>query len=193
MSLFARFSVALVSAFLVSACVTPEVLVPKNPIVPDGVDFSGRWQLSAESRESMRQLDDVSLEEPTDIVKEAKRARSGRSSRSSKTKSVHIFLEAGSNLKITQTEYGLFVSFDRSIVEEYQFGENRRVNVGPIVAARVSGWEGTSYVIETLDDEGAKLVERYRLEERNARLVRQVSLWEDEEKTVDVELVYNRD
>ena len=192
MSLFARFSVALVSAFLVSACVTPEVLVPKDPIVPDGVDFSGRWQLSAESHESMRQLDDVSLEEPTDIVKEAKRARTGRSSRSSKSKAVHIFLEAGSNLKITQTEYGIFISFDRSIVEEYRFGENRRVNVGPIVAARVSGWEGNSYVIETLDDEGAKLVERYRLQHENTKLVRHVILWEKDEKTLDVEQVYNQ-
>jgi hypothetical protein len=56
----------------------------------------------------------------------------------------------------------------------------------------VSGWEGSSYVIETLDDEGVKLVERYRLEDENTILVRHVVLWEKAEKTLDVEQVYNQ-
>jgi hypothetical protein len=193
MSSIVRFSVTLIVVLLVAACASPEVLAPRNAAVPAGVDFSGQWQLSETSLESKRRLDDVNLKDPVDIVKEEKRARTGRSSRASKNnKSVHIFIEAGSSLKITQTEYGIFISFDRSVVEEYRFGENRRVNVGPIVAARVSGWEGSSYVIETLDDDGVKLVERYRLEDENLTLVRHVSLWEKEEKTLDLEQVYNR-
>jgi hypothetical protein len=72
----------------------------------------------------------------------------------------------GTALKVTQTGSGLFFSFDRSVVEEYRFGENREVEVGAITAERVSGWEGRSYVIETLDKDGAKLIESWQLREQ---------------------------
>jgi hypothetical protein len=35
--------------------------------------------------------------------------------------------------------------------------------VGPVIADRVSGWEGKEYVSETLDEEGMKLTERFAL------------------------------
>ena len=77
---------------------------------------------------------------------------------------VHVFLESGKALKVTQTDYGLFISFDRSVVEEYRFGEQRLVRVGPVEAERVSGWENNGYVIETRDEEGAMLIETYGLD-----------------------------
>jgi hypothetical protein len=46
-----------------------------------------------------------------------------------------------------------------------------------VEAARVSGWERGGYVIETLDDDGNKLVEHYRLDEGGAQLVRQVDIF----------------
>ena len=105
--------------------------------------------------------------------------------------SVNVFLETGRALKITQTDFGLFISFDRSVVEEYRFGEKREINVGPIVADRVSGWEGGAYVIETLDQEGAKLIERYRLDAATGTLVRSIRVVYKEEEQLNVEQVFD--
>ena len=179
-------------AVLVAACAAPEVLQPKSAEVPAGVDFSGRWQLSDTDGETIRRLDNANPVPVEDILKEAKRARYGRASNSTPGSAVHVFLEAGSRLKITQTDFGIFVSFDRAIVEEYQFGEYRQVNGGPIIASRVSGWEGSAYVIETLDKDGSKLVEQYRLEDAATRLLRKISLWEKGVRKLEVEQVFER-
>ena len=85
-----------------------------------------------------------------------------------------MFLETGASLKISQTPDGLFISFDRAIVEEYRFGENRIVSVGPIEAQRVSGWEEMVFVVETLDDQGTLLTESWHLESDGAVLVRNI-------------------
>lgn len=158
----------LVLILCLAGCST-EVLVAKSSAVPDGVDFSGQWRLRVADEEPIR-----------------------RQSRPKKGGSVHVFLEKGSNLKITQTEFGIFVSFDRAIVEEYRFGEYRSVNVGPIVASRVSGWEGDAYVIETLDKDGEKLIEKYRLEDNNSRLVRQIGIWFKDTRTTQIEQIFDR-
>lgn len=179
-------------AVLVAACAAPEVLQPKSAEVPAGVDFSGRWQLSDTDGETIRRLDNANPVPVENILKEAKRAREGRASKSTPRSAVHVFLEAGSRLKITQTDFGIFVSFDRAIVEEYRFGEHRQVNVGPIIASRVSGWEGSAYVIETLDKDGSKLVEQYRLEDAATRLLRKISLWEKGVRKLEVEQVFER-
>ena len=55
-----------------------------------------------------------------------------------------VFLETGANVKLTQTDDGLFISYDRSVVEEYIFGEHRIATVGPISAERASGWRGSA-------------------------------------------------
>ncbi len=141
---------ALVAAMLLTACGSAEVLLSKPAKVPAGIDFSGDWALTASS---------------------------GTSPRGARELLVHVFLETGTSLKITQTEAGLFVSFDRSVVEEYRFGENRRISVGAISAERVSGWEGAAYVVETLDDDGAKLIESWRLQDRGRRLQRNIEIW----------------
>ncbi len=87
-----------------------------------------------------------------------------------------MFLEMGESLKITQTPYALFISFDRAVVEEYSFGENRPINIGGADAHRVSVWEGNAYVIETLGEKGMKLTDRYSLAEDNERLIRHITL-----------------
>lgn len=176
----------------ITACATAEVLLPRSGEVPPGMDFSGRWELRDPDRESIRRLDDATAGIPHDILKESKRTSNDKSSKASQGTAVYVFLEAGINLKITQTEFAIFVSFDRSIVEEYRFGENRVVRVGPIGAARVSGWDGNEYVIETLDEDGAKLTERYRLEDNDSRLVRRIVLRVKKEQTLDIEQIYVR-
>lgn len=133
---------------LLAGCAAKEQLVAKGAAVPVGVDLSGTWQLRADAQDAVKRglLSDSAL--------------------------VHVFLETGDSLKLTQTDFGLFVSFDRAVVEEYRFGEHRTVSVGPIEAERVSGWEGRSYVIETLDNDGAKLVESYRLDGAGGQMQR---------------------
>ena len=91
-----------------------------------------------------------------------------------------MFLETGSSLKISQTPDGLFISFDRAVVEEYTFGENRTVSVGPIEAQRVSGWNGMVFVVETLDGQGTLLTESWHLEPGGAVLVREISVTGDD-------------
>ena len=104
------------------------------------------------------------------------RPQQARRRPSSESPDIWIFLETGKRLRITQTSDGLFISFDRSVVEEYTFGENRTVSVGPIEAQRVSGWVGHELVLETMDEQGMVLTEIWALEEGGSVLVRNISV-----------------
>ena len=103
-----------------------------------------------------------------------------------------MFLRTGDRLKISQTPYALFVSFDRSVVEEYRFREHRLVNVGPIEADRASGWMDGKYVIQTLDNDGALLEESYEPEAGGDVLVRSISVIYGDEEILSFEQVYDR-
>ena len=158
-------------------------------MIPDGISLEGRWQL--------RETGDargVGAGQAVDsgIVASSRRDQGRRSRQEKDASSVHVFLEIGSRLKITQTSYGLFVSFDRSVVEEYRFREHRRVNVGPIEADRVSGWEDGRYVIQTLDAQGALLTETYALHDDGRQLLRTASIVYKEEETLSLLQVFDR-
>ena len=150
---------------LLAACGGGAELAPRPAAVPSGIDLSGDWVL---------------------------RETSGTVPHSARTSLVYAFLESGQALKITQTPAGLFVSFDRSVVEEYRFGENREVSVGEVTAQRVSGWDGAAYVIETLDREGDRLVDTYRLESGGGSLSRSIAIWSGERRKLALEYVYDR-
>ncbi len=186
-----RNAILFTLAVLLAACATREVLIPKSAVVPDGMDFSGDWQLSDDSSATNRELADAEYEAAgglEDLLGEGRAQRSRRDQRAL----VHVFLETGRRLRITQTDAGLFISFDRAIVEEYRFGEHRPVNVGPVIAERVSGWEDRGYVIETLDREGGKLVERYSLEAGGRTLVRQITILDRDDIEMSVEQQFER-
>jgi hypothetical protein len=153
------------ACLVLCACGSNEVLVSKPAAVPTGLDLSGDWVMSAST---------------------------GFSQRESRELAVRVFLEMGTALKVTQTGSGLFFSFDRSVVEEYRFGENREVEVGAITAERVSGWEGRSYVIETLDKDGAKLIESWQLREQGSVLLRSMVIWNRSKKELALEQTFNR-
>ena len=146
-------------------CGSREVLLAKPAAVPAGIDLSGQWLL---------------------------RDTSGSTQPAARETLVHVFLETGTSVKVTQTASGLFISFDRSVVEEYRFGENRTVSVGEITAERVSGWEGSSYVIETLDKDGAKLIDSYRVEDRGRLLKRSVAIWSRNAQQLSLQQVFDR-
>jgi hypothetical protein len=170
---FARAAL-LLCVCLVCACASREVLVPKSGAVPAGVDLSGTWRLRKDAGAQQRRIDEAIRK--TDGVDDRIVVRplppvdgQRRTARPTRSKGglVHVFLEHGETLKVTQTAGGLFLSFDRSVVVEYRFGENREVRVGPVIADRVSGWAGRDYVAETLDQNGMKLTERFSLVNRH--------------------------
>ena len=151
------------------------MLLAKDPTVPAGIDFTGLWQLRDDSK-------DVNLFADSGV---RITASSERRSRSSDDTLVNVFVETGNSLRVTQTEFALFVVFDRAVVEEYRFGELRETSIGPISAQRASGWDGASYVIETLDQDGAKLTERYRLIDGGRVLERTVRIGKGAQLKVD--------
>ena len=155
----------LAGLLLVASCGGREVLISKPAMVPAGVDLSGQWLL---------------------------RETSGATQPVARETLVFAFYESGKSVKVTQTDTGLFVSFDRSIVEEYRFGENRKVSVGEITADRVSGWEGSAYVIETLDRNRAKLIDSYRLDNQGAQLTRTTALFTGSTRQLSLTQVFDR-
>jgi hypothetical protein len=188
MSRSVLFAVIL-AASAAGGCSSREVLQPKSAAVPAGIDFSGRWQLHADSADSVGRISEA--ERRSAGAGEAIRV-SPKRSRDSKGTLVHVFLETGEVLKVSQTDYGLFISFDRAVVEEYRFGENREISVGPVVADRVSGWEGRAYVVETLDEDGAKLTETWSLADRGGTLLRRIVIGKGDVRELDVEQRFER-
>ena len=174
----------IVALTLLAACGTREVLQARSADVPHGVNFSGNWQIRPEMANDQRRLQEAIRRtdgvDDRDVFrsqipagKQQRRRSGGR--RGVKGGLVDVFLETGRNLKVTQTADGIFISFDRAVVEEYRFGEQREINVGEVTAQRVSGWEGEQYVVETLDKNGMKLTERYRLMDGGRVLLREIT------------------
>ena len=160
-------------------------------MVPAGVDFSGLWQLHLDSGSKPTPLGrgEPGIRLPP---KNSTRNTGRRSSKRSSGSAVHVFLETGESLKISQTPDGLFISFDRAIVEEYRFGEDRVVSVGPIEAQRVSGWEEGVFVVETLDAHGAILTESWRLDAGGDVLVRDITVAEGGEEQFSMQQRFDR-
>ena len=154
-------------AVLLGGCAPKrEQLVRKSAAVPAGIDLSGQWRLVGEDALARQQA-------PAEIL-------------------VAVFLETGESLRITQTADGLFISFDRAIVEEYRFGELREISVGPVIADRASGWDEDRYIIETLDADGAKLLETWSLNEYGKSLTRTVTILDRQTRELDARQIFER-
>jgi len=181
-----RNPILLLLPLLLTACGgTPmPQLTPVGDVIPAGISLEGRWQLREDGPAGQPATGGL------DVMGTPDRRKRGR--RSDDGPSVHMFLETGSKLKITQTVHGLFISFDRSVVEEYRFREHRRINVGPIDADRVSGWADGRYVIQTLDRQSALLTETYALQDDGLRLVRTVTIVYKEQETLSLRQVFDR-
>jgi hypothetical protein len=156
---------------LLFACASREILTPKSGAAPAGLDLSGTWRLRQDASAGQRRIDEaIRRTDGVDdrIILRPPDRQDGRYPTQSRPQRnagglVHVFLENGTTLKVTQTADGLFLSFDRAVVVEYRFGESREVSIGPVIADRVSGWEGREYVAETLDQNSMKLTERFAL------------------------------
>ena len=184
-----------IASVVLAGCVTQSrpQLTPVGDVIPPGVSLAGRWQLRADGDDAERRIREAGQKSGGgigDVVSQAKRDQ-GRRQRGDGP-SVYVFLRTGSKLKISQTSDGLFISFDRSVVEEYRFREHRLVNVGPIEADRASGWQDGKYIIQTLDREGALLQETYALEEGGEVLVRTVAIVYDDREVLSLRQAFER-
>jgi hypothetical protein len=155
----------LATTVILTACGGGPTLITRPDPVPAGLDLTGSWIQTGES---------------------------GVSQPGARDTAVHVFYKSGKALKITQTEDGLFVSFDRSVVEEYRFGENRIISIGEINAERASGWAENGYVIETLDDDGALLIDTYRLRNEGESLRRTIVLQKGSKQLLSLEAEFDR-
>lgn len=182
---------ALTLIILLSGCGAKPTLASKTAGVPVGVDLSGYWTVRSDSN-----ADQIAV--PGDrggniiLVQLSDRSNRSRRQRSRSGSAAHVFLENGRNLKISQTFFGMFISYDRSVVEEYSYGENRIVAIGPIEALRVSGWDGQSFVVETLDDSGTTLFESWALTEDGEVLVRDIRISKNEKDSFTHQQVFDR-
>jgi hypothetical protein len=170
----------ILSFSILAACASEEVILEsKSSGVPVRVDLTGLWNARADPNVAL--VPDTEGLQGAIVINE--RMNRSRRQRNQSGSSVQMFLEFGGSLKLTQTNYSLFISYDRSIVEEYTFGENRVVSIGPIEARRVSGWQGDKFVVETLDDSGTILFEAWYLASDGATLVRDIRIAKGDTET----------
>jgi hypothetical protein len=191
----ARLAGIVVLGLLCAVCAgkTVPTLTPIGTAIPVGISFDGRWRLNEDGQYKSDQTGRTMTGGLSGIAPPDQSARRKKKSRRNKDESsVHVFIETGRDLKITQTADGLFVSFDRSVVEEYRFREHRLISVGPIVADRASGWEDGRYVVNTLDRQGALLTETWALVDENRQLVRTILIVYDEEQLLNLRQLFDR-
>jgi len=190
----AAVSALVALGLLTAGCAARETLEPRSPHAPAAVDLSGNWQLTGDYAASRREIDRAVR--ATDGIDERmlmQQIRSGSSRRSGNTGGVaHLFLEYAPDIKITQAPHALFISFGRSVVEEYRFGELRMARIGEATAQRSSGWDGDDYVVETLDQERMKVTERYHLLPGGDRLERRLTFRSRALAEVTVDQVFER-
>lgn len=170
-----RVLIALYAVLLLGGCGSREVLEPRPAANAAGTSIAGNWQRREKAGDVARQLNRAIRETagiPNRIIVPLDNER--RPPQRSKGGLAHVFLRDGNNLKITQTPHGIFISFDRSVVEEYRFGENRVITLGQVEAQRVSGWDGDDYVVETLGRNGMKVSERFSLAGDGTILTREI-------------------
>lgn len=184
-------SCCVLSFILVWGCGSAPTLDTRDPTVPSGVDLSGNWQLR-DNGNGRKGAGEAGSGEPLILMTQSQRQQRARRQRSSSGASAHVFLETGESLKVTQTHYGMFISYDRSIVEEYTFGENRLITIGPIEARRVSGWEAGAFIVETLDDTSTILFESWRLQDDGAVLVRDIRISQGDKDSFSHQQVFDR-
>ncbi len=180
--------VTLFGMMLLFACGSAPTLISKNAAVPAGVDLSGFWSVRDDPQARRMSAAGSGTEQLVPMTRKQQARRQERPVGAS----AQVFLEFGKSLKITQTYFGLFISYDRSVVEEYTYGENRLVSIGPIEAARVSGWEGRSFVVETLDDSGTTMYESWHLDDDGSVLIRDIRISKGEKDSFVHQQVFDR-
>ena len=190
-----RFLTLLAALAIVAGCGSREVLQPHSAANPAKINFAGYWTLNEDPVTTARRLNQAIRKMAGiryDVFRPRQPGAEQRRTRSASGGLVHVFFEDGESLKITQTPSAIFISFDRAVVEEFRFGENREISLGEVTAQRVSGWDGPAYVVETLDRNGMKLTERYLLSGDRQTLIRQITFRSKQQQEMTVVETFSR-
>ena len=185
---------AVLLGLLLTGCAAKPQLSARSAGNPAGIDISGRWvlRLEPDAPVGANPAEEMMRLPPATPRRNGQEPVRARRSVPSKGPDVGVFIEHGNLLQIKQTEYGVFVSFDRAVVEEFTFGENREVSLGPIEAQRVSGWEGREFVVETMDRHGVTLVETWGLASDGSQLVRDIDIVDGDKSLFATQQVFDR-
>jgi len=160
---------------LLAGCSSGPRLPAPSRAYPDVIGFAGRWErINVEMRDSLKPRG-IRLKVPNTNSGAIRVERDDRPGMN-----VRNFLEQGGSLRITELDSALLISFDRSVVEEYRYGEQRIINIGQIRAERTAGWQNDTLVISTIDDDDALLKERWRLRGKLLERVATIRLKDDE-------------
>jgi len=189
-----RVLIALLAMLLIGSCGSREVLEPRPAASASGISIAGNWQRRENASDIARQLN-LAIRDTAGVTDRVIVPRDNGRRRPQRAKGglAHVFLKDGNHLKITQTPHGIFISFDRSVVEEYRFGENRMIKLGQVEAQRVSGWDGDDYVVETLGRNGMKVSERFILSSDGTMLTRKIVFRSKNKQEVVVTETFTRD
>ena len=180
---------AIFALISITACSAAPELLARPGGNPAGIDLSGTWVLRGAAPVPSAEEQTIVL--PRRTSRASRQQQPPRQPRS-KSSAARVFLETGKTLQVSQTAFGLFISYDRAVVEEFTFGENRTVSVGPIEAQRVSGWVGEALLIETMDEDGFLLSESWSLQDGGAILHRDVQITKGEERVMSLQQVFDR-
>jgi len=169
----------LILIFFLSGCAAIEEL-EKHEVRPSpGIDLNGNWVFLGNFNENKKLITSVINKTNGVIYRGIKTTGlfDGKSSPKIKENSqgvAHLFFENTRKIKIIQTKYSLYINFDRSIVEEYSFGELKTIVLGNVKIKRSSGWVKNKdvYRIETLDEYGMKITEEYKVLANKEKLER---------------------
>ena len=154
--------------FLLSSCASIEELDKYSNKNTSKTDLNGSWEFIGNFEDNKKSIASA-VKKTNDVIYQSIKTtgvfdRNNLSKVKPNSRGVaHLFFENSKKIKITQTNYSLFINFNRSIVEEYSFGEVKKITLGNVIARRSSGWVNNSYRIETLDDYGMKITEEYKL------------------------------
>ena len=168
-----------ISLILLTACASNEVL-NKLPIKAEAeIDISGRWVFVGDYQSNQKKIDKAIDQSSGIIYRRIKTTGVFTETQNASSKKnawgvSHLFFKNAKILRITQTDYALYIDFNRSIVEEYNFGELKKITIGNVNASRSSGWNGTQYQIDTLDNHGMKITEKYTISDDMNILTRSI-------------------
>ena len=184
--------------FLLSSCASIEELDKYSNKNTSKTDLNGSWEFIGNFEDNKKSIASA-VKKTSDVIYQSIKTtgvfdRNNLSKVKPNSRGVaHLFFENSKKIKITQTNYSLFINFNRSIVEEYSFGEVKKITLGNVIARRSSGWVNNSYRIETLDDYGMKITEEYKLTGSSNNLERMLIFRDRDLNEIRILQIYQKD
>lgn len=184
--------------FLLSSCASIEELDKYSNKNTSKTDLNGSWEFIGNFEDNKKSIASA-VKKTNDVIYQSIKTtgvfdRNNLSKVKPNSRGVaHLFFENTKKIKITQTNYSLFINFNRSVVEEYSFGEVKKITLGNVIARRSSGWVNNSYRIETLDDYGMKITEEYKLTGSSNNLERMLIFRDRDLNEIRILQIYQKD